>query len=402
MIQRRRKVLVRKNLQSRKQSFFVPFHASERVMRSTNVLRLSALRFFALGIVAAGLVGLVSSCSVPLGEQAIAPVGEESLVANASKAGAELQSYQSFIVGDPADVTRTTQGGTVLMGGGTDVDEAFRWMISRSGGGDFLIIRSTGTDGYNPYVYTELGGVNSCETLIITSRTAANDPVVEQKIRNAEAVFFSGGDQANYVNFFEGTRVEDAINYLINTKRVPVGGTSAGCAIQGRTYFSAINGTITTDEALRNPYNSKLTLGRNNFINNSLLDNTITDTHFNNPDRRGRLMTFLARMSKDYAVQPKGIGVDEATAVCIDASGSARVYGTGTAFFLRQRTTTSTPETCVSGTRLDWFRSRQAVSVYKINGSASGAGPFSVSTWSGSGGSSQFYFVDRGVLGISY
>lgn len=356
-----------------------------------------------VGFLIAFSFGILASCSSPL-DQALIPSDAETARAASGigKNGATTAAYQSFIVGDAADVTRTTSGGTVLMGGGTDVDAAFQWMITKSGGGDFVILRAAGTDGYNSYVYTDLGGVNSCETLIIASRADANDPVVEQKIRNAEAVFIAGGDQANYVNFWEGTRVEDALNYLINTKKVPLGGTSAGCAIQGKTYFSAVNGTITTAQALANPYNSLLTLGRNNFLNNSYLDNTITDTHFNNPDRRGRLVTFLARMSKDFGGQPKGIGVDEQTAVCIDQNGSARVYGTGTAFFLRQRTSTGTPERCVSGSSLDWYRSKQAVSVYKITGSTSGAGPFSLTSWSGSGGSSQFYYVDYGTLGISY
>lgn len=38
------------------------------------------------------------------------------------------------LVGDPEDVTPPTAGGTVLMGGSTDVDEAIRWMLQRSGG----------------------------------------------------------------------------------------------------------------------------------------------------------------------------------------------------------------------------------------------------------------------------
>lgn len=39
------------------------------------------------------------------------------------------------------------------MGGGTDVDAAFKWMIERSGGGNFVVIRTAGTDAYNPYIY---------------------------------------------------------------------------------------------------------------------------------------------------------------------------------------------------------------------------------------------------------
>ncbi len=352
------------------------------------------LRIF-LSVVSCSVALMLSSCSTQITDEGERP---------SSKLGGtgSTQALTSTLLGDASDVTRTTSGGTVLMGGGTDVDDAFRWMITKSGGGDFVILRAAGTDAYNSYVYTTLGGVNSCETIIIDSRAAANDPSAEQKIRNAEAVFIAGGDQANYVNFWEGTKVEDALNYLITTKKVPIGGTSAGCAIQGKIYFSAVNGTITSAQALANPYNSLLTLGRDNFLNTTYLDNTITDTHFNNPDRRGRLMTFLARMSQDYGIQPKGIGVDEQTAVCIDQNGSAKVFGIGTAFFLKQRTTSTTPERCTSGSSLDWYRSKQPVMVYKITGSASGAGPFNVGSWSGSGGSSQFYYVDRGTLGVSY
>ena len=46
------------------------------------------------------------------------------------------------------------------MGGGTDVDAAFKWMIEKSGGGDFVIIRADNSNGYNSYIY-DMGGINS-------------------------------------------------------------------------------------------------------------------------------------------------------------------------------------------------------------------------------------------------
>ena len=145
------------------------------------------------------------------------------------------------LVGDPADVTSTTVGGTAILGGGRDVDEVFQWMINKAGGGDFVVIRATGTDAYNSYIY-ELGTINSVETLLINSRTLANDPDVEKTLLDAEAVFISGGDQANYVNFWKDTKVQYALNYLRNVKQIPLGGTSAGCAVLGGVYFSAIQG----------------------------------------------------------------------------------------------------------------------------------------------------------------
>src|SRR4051794_17137151 len=62
------------------------------------------------------------------------------------------KQYSYFRAGNANDVTTSTTPGTVLMGGGTDVDAAFPWMCQRSGNGDFLVIRATGTDAYNPYI----------------------------------------------------------------------------------------------------------------------------------------------------------------------------------------------------------------------------------------------------------
>lgn len=310
------------------------------------------------------------------------------------------ESYTSWIVGDAADVTRTTTGGTMLMGGGTDVDDAFKWLIQKAGGGDIVILRATGTDAYNAYVYG-LGAVNSVETILIDSRATANLIEVENKIRNAEAVFIAGGNQWNYINYWKDTKVEDALNYLRNTKGCVIGGTSAGCAIQGKYYFSAQNGTVTSADAIANPYSNTMTIDRNDFLNNPYLQNLITDTHFNNPDRRGRLVSFMARMSQDYGIRSYGVGVDEATAVCIEANGKSKVFGSGYAFFLRQANAAGNkPERCILGSSLDWYKAKQAVSCYKILGNTSGSNTFNFSTWSGTGGSSQYYYVDRGTFGV--
>jgi cyanophycinase len=306
------------------------------------------------------------------------------------------------LVGNAADVNRTTIGGTVLLGGGTDVDAAFRWMIQKSGGGDFVVLRASGTNAYNSYIYG-LGPVNSVETLLIDSRTLANDPQVERTILNAEAVFIAGGDQANYVNYWKDTKVHHALNYLRNIKQIPIGGTSAGCAILGGTYFSALQGTITSTEALNNPYINLLTLGHNDFLDQPYLADVVTDSHFDNRDRHGRLTTFLARMSHDNGILARGIGLDESAALCIEPNGIGKVYGTGTAYFLTQNTANGTPETCLSGSRLDWYRNQKAVRVYKIKGASDGGSIFDLKTWAyGTGGSHEYYYVRGGVLYTSY
>src|SRR5215213_2608273 len=103
------------------------------------------------------------------------------LVLSALPALAGKATYQDFVVGNAGDVVRSTTPGTVLMGGGTDVDAAFQWMIGKSGGGDFLVIRATGTDAYNPYIFG-LGTVDSVETIITVTRDASFDPFVTNRI----------------------------------------------------------------------------------------------------------------------------------------------------------------------------------------------------------------------------
>ena len=194
--------------------------------------------------------------------------------------------------------------------------------------------------------------------------------------------------------------MEDAINYLINTKKVPVGGTSAGCAILGSSYFSALNGSVTSDQAMTDPYNSLVTLGHDDFISIPYLQNTITDQHFTQRGREGRLVAFMARMNKDMSKNPHGIAADEQTAVCVDDQGIATVYGINNAFFLQR--TSSGPGTCVSGKPLTWNNNMQAVKVYRIAGSLTGNGSFDLKDYStASGGALMYYNVSNGVFSVN-
>ena len=294
-------------------------------------------------------------------------------------------TYEYHVVGNDGDVNTKTSAGLVLMGGSTDVDVAFQWMIDKSGGGDFVVIRATGTDAYNPYIY-DLGTVDSVETLIIKDRTAASDPFVIEKIRNAEALFIAGGDQYNYVNFWKGTPVEDAIYYLV-TRNVPIGGTSAGLAIMGEFLFSAENGTTYSDKALLNPYGKRIALDRD-FLTLPNMNNIITDSHFAARDRMGRLITFLARiMQDDWSTDAKGIGIDEKTALLVDPKGAVTLVGDGAAYFLR---TPGKSEICEDRTELTYHN----IWVYRIDSN----GTFQIPIWSGNGGTSYTLSAENGVL----
>ncbi|WP_198174858.1 cyanophycinase [Spirosoma arboris] len=305
-------------------------------------------------------------------------------------------SYTSWIVGDSSDVIRQPLGGVVLAGGSTDVDAAMRWFLRRSGGGDVLILRASGKDGYNDYLYKTLGeSVNSVETILLDKRELASNAEIIRKIRQAEAIFFAGGDQANYVNFWQGTPVADALNERIREGAV-MGGTSAGCGILGQTYFSALEGSVTSEEALTNPYDKRVAMRRDDFLKQPLLVNTITDMHYSARNRQGRHIVFMARAATDWAIRPRGIGVDEKTAVCVTPDGNVTVFGQGNAYFLQA--TRKKPETCQKNQPLTWNRKGKAVYVTILAGSLEGAPGFNLTSFrSTAKAKTEYWYVEAGM-----
>jgi cyanophycinase len=262
-------------------------------------------------------------------------------------------------------------------------------MIAKAGGGDFVVLRATGADGYNTYLY-DMGGLDSVETLVVKTREAAADPFVLDRVNKAEAIFIAGGDQKDYVTLWKGTPLEAAINARMAAK-VPIGGTSAGLAVLGGFDFTALNGTIDSATALANPYDRRVTLDRG-FLTAVGLANTITDSHFVERDRMGRLVTFLARILKDgWATwaDARAIGIDSTAALLVEG-GTATLVGGGAAYFLRP---TIEPAICQPKKPLT-FRN---VEVIKLLPDAS----FRLDNWSG-GQPATYPSVETGVFAPPY
>jgi len=234
---------------------------------------------------------------------------------------------------DPRDVTRPTRGGMVLMGGGTDIDDCFRWMVDRSGGGDFVVIRSTGTPAYNPYIYemSTAAGLrpDSVTTLIVRTSEAARDPLVLAKINEAEAIWIAGGDQAKHVRAWRDTPLALAVEAAVG-RGVPIGGTSSGLDVMGEFIFTAdidLEDTphLCTHEAMRDPFLPRITLARNLF-RLPHLDNMMLESHFVQHDRMGRLVTYLGRVLQcGWTAEVRGVGIQSKTALLVEPDGTATV-----------------------------------------------------------------------------
>ena len=74
--------------------------------------------------------------------------------------------YTSWITGDEGNSMAQPSPGVVLMGGASEHDEAMKWFLEQANGGDVVVIRASGSDGYNDYMFSDLGvTVNSVETI---------------------------------------------------------------------------------------------------------------------------------------------------------------------------------------------------------------------------------------------
>jgi cyanophycinase len=276
------------------------------------------------------------------------------LAASGLLAPAQSPAYRYIRAGERADIKAQSRPGFALMGGGTDLDEAFKFLCDRAGGGDFLVLRATGDDEYNFYL-RGLCRLNSVATLIIPDREAAANSFVVDAIKRASAIFIAGGDQANYINFWMNTPVQTALNDAIR-RGVPIGGTSAGLAVMGEFIYSAQGDkpddpNLDGKTALADPYSARITL-TSKFLSIPILRDVITDTHFARRDRMGRLLVFLARLNEPDgksvgpdAPRVRGIGVQERAAILLEPDGKAHVVGYGAAYFIDTDRGSSTLQT---------------------------------------------------------
>lgn len=307
----------------------------------------------------------------------------------------------------------------ILLIGGAEGDvsgekPATRWFLKNADQGDYLVLGSGGIGRQAEFICDNFGDfVSSAAELSIDSEDAANNPRIIQYIRDAEALFIRGGDQNEYEDYWEGTGVEDAINYLINEKKVPVAGTSAGMAILGDYYYAPAHKGVLSSEILNNPFHKNTkNIYYSDFIQVPILKHVITDTHLDrisgsNPEPRyGRIFGFLARVvhENNNQLPSYAIGLEEGAFVAIDDKGIAQVFGNGStegqdAYFLQ--TNGALPEQIKLDLPLIWNNNGQAVKVYRICGTREGSGKFDLNNWStASGGKWEYWFTTGGASGF--
>ena len=233
-----------------------------------------------------------------------------------------------YLLGDTAAKTPgKTSPGLLLMGGGDRNFDALRWFMKKAGNGHIVVLRASQAGEIGEEFFNEVGGIQSVETFVFSEREQSNDPKILAALKRADGIFLAGGDQSRYVRYWRGTPVGAALDAHVRAGK-PLGGTSAGLAMQGEYLYGAMDGgSQISPRALADPLGADNTI-ETDFLHIAALKGVITDTHFSERNRLGRLIAFVAKGEAMAGHPLIGLGVDEDAAVAVEGDGSARVYAT--------------------------------------------------------------------------
>ncbi len=250
------------------------------------------------------------------------------MLACTSSAPVLAADYGHYVLGDTAAKTPgRVQPGLLLMGGGDRNFDALHWFMQRAGNGHVVVLRASQAGEIGEEFFKDVGGIASVETFVFKDREAATDAAMLRSLKRADGIFIGGGDQSRYVRYWRGTPVAAALDAHVRAGK-PLGGTSAGLAMLGEYLYGSMDGgSQISPRALADPLGPENTI-ETGFLHLEKLKGVVTDTHFSERNRLGRLIAFVAK-AESIAGRPLfGLGVDEDAAVAVDGDGNARVYAT--------------------------------------------------------------------------
>ena len=166
-----------------------------------------------------------------------------------------------------------------------------------------------------PEYVKALGYLNAHNTDVINieRREQASDPEILERLRAADVVMFTGGDQLRLTSILGGTQFHDILLDKYKNENFIYAGTSAGAAAasnnmiyQGSSSEALLKGEV------------KITSGL------GLIDDVIIDTHFVQRGRIGRLFQTVVGNPKVL-----GIGLGEDTGLLITNGRQMEAIGSG-------------------------------------------------------------------------
>src|SRR5215212_2122231 len=173
---------------------------------------------------------------------------------------------------------------------------------------------SEGAEAFNDYVKVfEKIGITSVGHIHHKTRKEVLDDPLTERIKNADAFFFSGGDQLLLTGIYGGSQFLTELKERYISDPIVIGGTSAGAMALSTPMIYAGN-----EDVQELGGQIKVTVGL------EFMKDVCIDTHF---VHRGRFI----RMSQVIITNPTsiGIGIEEDTCIVVQNGSHMQVVGTG-------------------------------------------------------------------------
>ena len=156
-------------------------------------------------------------------------------------------------------------------------------------------------------------GANNVDILHIERREQAMEATVLERLKAADVVMFTGGDQLRLTSILGGTPFHDILLDKYHNEDFVYAGTSAGAAAASKTmiYQGSSSEALLKGEV-------KITSGL------GLIDGVVIDTHFVQRGRIGRLFQSVVGNPKTL-----GIGLGEDTGLLITHNTKMEAIGSG-------------------------------------------------------------------------
>lgn len=156
-------------------------------------------------------------------------------------------------------------------------------------------------------------GAKNTEVMFLDKREMASSPDILERLKVADVVIFTGGDQLRLTSILGGTKFHDLLLEKYRTQEFVYAGTSAGAAAasnnmiyQGSSSEALLKGEV------------KITSGL------GLIDDVVIDTHFVQRGRIGRLFQSVVGNPRTL-----GIGLGEDTGLLITNNRDMTAIGSG-------------------------------------------------------------------------
>ncbi|MFN8323284.1 MAG: cyanophycinase [Chitinophagales bacterium] len=164
-------------------------------------------------------------------------------------------------------------------------------------------------------------GCNNVGHMRIRNREDVQLPEYIQRLKNCDAIMFSGGNQLRLTSIFGGTEFLDILESRYENETFVIAGTSAGAMAMSKTMIYEGNASRAHLKG-----EVKITTGL------GFVQGVIIDSHF---DRRGR----FPRLAQAVIANPSavGIGLGEDTGVIITNGYELEAIGSGAVFILDGR-----------------------------------------------------------------